>query len=951
MTVSTGRASRASVSIAVALALACAATARAQAANQHQGKKTDAQNATQRTASDTLHEVIVRGIVGSIENSLLAQKNSDELIEVVSSEDIGKLPDPSIAESLARLPAVMAERGGDGFSDRISIRGLSSQFVGTLVNGNVQATTGENWGVSFNQIPAALVSGATVYLTPNAELIGQGLSGTIDLHTINPLAYGKRSLTLAAHGQYLSHGSLNHGVGVGRAGDRVSATYVDQFWHHTLGLAVGVEHSDTPIQEQTYQNWWWSIDNGPGSANANWGAPFTPGMPAGALAQEGMQLRAKSEMWTRDALLAILDWAPSSDYQSKLDLFYSTVGKTRYLNGLQWSSSPWDGISYANVATTPGSPYPLAASGTISGLKPIMQNEYTHTRYNLMSVSWNNKFKLADRWQATAKFAYSRATESLQDAYAFTGLAPGQTLSTQFNLGTGWGFPSFTPGTSLANSANVVFTDPDNYGYNGRSEFDNQVDRIYAVRLDMMHPLGWIFDDVRFGLYYGDRRKTKNATVNFAFLNGNGSASGSYLNTFSAPISSGALMSPTSLAYGGINGIVNYNVLSALGSQFYMVPSNEQGDWSRNYSVQLKTPTAYLMFDIDTKLFGVPLRGNVGAQLVHTEQSSQALQTTGNAVAGSLTGGATYNTFLPSMNLVAHLPDQNYLRLGIAKEMVYGLIDDLRASASASVGRVTSGPAAGQAVWSGSGGNPGLRPYLADAIDLSWTKYFGRATYLQLDGFDKKLLNYIYDQTVLNYNFSGYTNNNPSLTASSVFGSFSQPQNGTGGKIYGGTVSAGVQFGKLTHWLRGVGVQGNVTRVNSNIPKSTISQIPGAPQSLPGLSRTSGSLTLYYERGGFSARLAEIYRSAYTGSAVALFDQIGYTRVLAYKEADLQLDYAFHRGAVKGLTVLFDVSNLTNAPYRTEQVSGLPNGVSVTMPLEYDTWGRTFSFGFRYAFW
>ena len=938
--------------MAVALALACAATARAHAADQSPVSAKSTQNSTAAQPSNTmLHEIVVSGIVGSIENSLLAQKSSDELIEVVSAEDIGKLPDPSIAESLARLPAVMAERGGDGFSDRISIRGLSSQFVGTLVNGNVQATTGENWGVSFNQIPAALVSGATVYLTPNAALIGQGLSGTIDLHTLNPLAYGKRSLTLAAHGEYLSHDSLNHGVGVGRAGDRVSATYIDQFWHHTLGLAVGVEHSDTPIQEQTYQNWWWSIDNGPGSANANWGAPYTAGMPAGALAQEGMQLRAKSEMWTRDALLAILDWAPSSDYHSKLDVFYSTVGKTRYLNGLQWSSSPWDGISYANVATTPGGTYPLASSGTLMGLKPIMQNEYTHTRYNLMSVSWTNDFKLADHWKATAKFAYSRATESLHDAYAFTGLAPGQTLSTQFNLGTGWGFPGFTPGTSLANPANVVFTDPDNYGYNGRSEYDDQVDRIYAARLDVMHPLGWIFDDVRFGLYYGDRRKTKHANVYFAFLNGNGSASGSYRNTYSAPIGAGSLLPSTSLAYGGIGGIVNYNVLSALNSQFYSVPANEQGDWSRNYTVQLKTPTAYLMFDIDTHLFGIPLRGNLGVQMVHTEQSSQALQTTGNAVAGSLTGGATYNTVLPSLNLVAHLPDENYLRLGVAKEMVYGLIDDLRASASASVGRVTNGPAAGQALWSGSGGNPQLRPYLADAIDLSWTKYFGRATYLQLDGFDKKLLNYIYDQTVLNYNFSGYTNNNPSLTATSVYGSFSQPQNGTGGKIYGGTISAGLQLGKLTRWLRGLGVQGNVTRVNSNIPKSTISQIPGAPQSLPGLSRTSGSLTVYYERGGFSARLAEIYRSAYTGSAVALFDQIGYTRVLAYKEADLQLDYAFHTGTVKGLTVLFDVSNLTNAPYRTEQVSGLPNGVSVKMPLEYDTWGRTFSLGFRYALW
>lgn len=946
------RATRASISIAVAMALACTARAQGVGAPEHHILSTAAAKHTHAAASAALHAVVISGIVGSIESSLQAQKMSNELVEVISAEDIGKLPDPSIAESLARLPGVMAERGGDGFADQISIRGLSSQFVGTLVNGNVQATTGENWGVSFDQIPASLVSGATVYLTPNAALIGQGLSGTIDLHTLNPLAYRKSSLTLAAHGEYLTHGNLNGGDGIGRAGDRVSATYVGQFWHHTLGVAIGLEHSDEPIQEETYQSWWWSIDEGPGSINTIWGGPPTPGMPNGVLSQEGMQLRAKSDMWTRNAVLAIVQWAPSRDYHSKLNFFYSTVGKTRNINGLQWASSPYNNISYANVGTTPGSQYPLASSGTILGLLPIMQNEYTHIRYDLSSLSWDNVIRLPDEWQATVKLAYSRATESLRDAYAFTGLPPGQALSTQFNIGSGWGFPNFTPGTSLANPANVVFTDPDNYGYNGRVEQDSQIDRIYAARLDLMHPLDWkIFDAVRFGFYDMNRRKTKHANVWFAFLNGNGSTSGTYQNNFSAPINPSLLLPPTSLAYGGVGNIVNYNVLGALNSEFYQVFSNEAGDWNRNYTVTLQTPTAYAMLDIDSRFLGVHLRGNAGVQVVRTQQSSQAVQTAGNAVAGVLRGGATYDTVLPSLNLVAHLPDQNFLRLGVGREMVYGLIDDLKVSASASVGRVTSGPGAGQALWSGSGGNPELRPYLADAYDLSWSKYIGKTTYIQLDGFYKDLLNYIYQQTILNYNFSGYTNTNPSLTASSDIGSFSEPENGAGGSIYGGTISAGVGLGHFTHWLRGLGIQASFTRANSNIPKSTISQIPGAPQTLPGLSRNSGSIMLYYDRGPFSADLGEIYRSSYTGSAVALFDQIGYTKVLAYKDANFQASYAFQSGMARGLTLLLDVSNLTNSPYRTVQVSSVPSGVNTKMPLEYNTWGRTITLGFRYKVW
>ena len=966
------------VSMAVSLALASAAglaqaapagtadtsPAPAQSDATQQQKATVRKTAASRKAAastmpeaaGSLQEIVITGITGSIENSLQAEKLSNEIVEVVSAEDIGKLPSPSIAESLARLPSVMAERGNDGFSDKISIRGLSPDFVGTLVNGRVQATTGENWGVDFNQIPAELVSGATVYLTPNAQLIGQGLAGTVDVHTIDPLKYNTHKLTVSANGSYLSNPTLVHGADIGRLGNQASGTFIDQFLDHTLGVAIGVEHSDTPIQEQTYQNWWWSLDEGSGGIESNWGGPHVNGIPDNVLTQEGMQLRASTEKWSRNALIGIFELAPSDSFDSKLNLFYSTVGQNRYIDGLQWSSSPWDNISYSNVTarTFPGLPYPLATSGTLVGLKPIMQNEYTHTRFNLMSAGWTNDIRLAGDWRVNTDVSYSRATESLNDAYAFTGLPGGGTLDSQFSIGNGWGFPNLTPSASLGDPANIAFTDPDGYGYNGRVEQDYQIDRVLAARIDVSHPLGWIFSAGHIGVYDADRKKTKSANVWFAFLNGNGDGLGSsaYDNNFSAPLAANELWPGTNISYGGVGNIVGYNVLGALASQFYKVPENGTGDWDRNYSVQLKTPTAYLMADIDTDLLGVQLRGNVGAQMVRTEQSSVAVQTNGNVVLGTLRGGLTYNNFLPSLNLVAQLPGDNYLRLGVAKEMVYGRIDDIRASAEAFVSKQTTGPATGQALWSGDGGNPQLRPYLAVGYDIGWTKYFGNsATYLQLNGFQKKLLNYIYDQTVLNYNFAGYTNPDPTLTPSSNIGSFSEPENGTGGKLYGGTIAGGISLGQLVHFVRGLGVEGSVTRINSNIPTSTISQIPGGPQTLPGLSRDSGSLTVYYERGGFSTRLAEIYRSSYTGEAVALFDQLGYTKVLAYKEADFQANYAFQSGAFKGLTLLLDVSNLTNESFRSEQVSGLPNNVVVPMPLEFDKWGRTYSVGFRYSVW
>ncbi len=903
---------------------------------------------TAKPPVSNLNAVVVTGIRGSIESSLQIKEDSDEIVEAITSEDIGKLPDASIAASLSRLPGLATQRGSDGLANKISIRGLSSDFVGTTLNGREEASTGENRGVDFNQYPAELISGVTVYKTPDATLIGQGLSGTINLHTIKPLDYHKMEVAANVRGQRTSNGALNPGVGVGNTGHRASFSYIDQFFHHTLGVAVGFAQLDATVQQKQYQSWWWAVDNGSAGANTNWGAPYTPGMPDNVISQEGMQLRSRSEHQLRNSLMAVVQWDPSDDYSSTLDVFYSTFNKKAYTNGLQWSSTPWDNISYANVQTRPGEPYPLAISGTINGLKPILQNDYNQEHDKLFSAGWKNEFKLPGAWSATADLSYSSARVKLHDAYLFSGLPNGGVTSTNFTLPSNFGFPSFDSSVNFTDPSAVLFTDPSNYGYNGRSEFDHQKDEIKAIRLDFTHELGWIFDSVDIGFDYSDRKKTKQADVYFAWLNGNGSTSATYNHNYSAPIGSSSLYNPSSLAYGGIPGIINYNVLGALSNQFYLTLANGQNDWNRNYSVEEKVPLGYMMFNIDTMMKNVPIRGNVGVQFVHTSQSSVAIQTNGNNNVGMLRGGTSYNNVLPSLNLVADLGNRQYLRFGLAKEMVRGRIDDEKVSSSAGVSQIQTGPAAGRVLWSGSGGNPKLKPYVAVGTDLAWDKYFGKASYVGVDLFNKNLLNYIYTQTVVNYDFSGYTNTNPTLTPTSNIGSFTTPQNGTGGRIQGVELSGAMEGGLLANALDGFGAQANFSLTNSAIPQSTISSIPGGPKTLPGLSRKVANLTLYYEKGGFSVRVAERYRSSYTGEAVALFDQIGYTRIMSNKETDFQAGYNFPTGKLKGLSLLLQVSNLTDTPFRSQQISGLPNGVKVGRPLEYDTWGRTVLFGVNY---
>ncbi|HNV79760.1 MAG TPA: TonB-dependent receptor plug domain-containing protein, partial [Thermomonas sp.] len=244
---------------ASALALACSAVLAFSAqAQQVEPAKTPPQE-----SAKNLDKVVVVGIRSSIATSVEAKNESTSIVEVVSAEDIGKLPDISIADSISRLPGLTMQRL-DGRGQVIHIRGMSEQFAGTLLNGREQVSTGDSRGVEFDQYPAELINSVTVYKTPDASLIGQGLSGTVNMQTVRPLDFKERKVVLGVQGDHNSFGELT--AGGKDTGYRVSASYIDQFANDTVGLAVGVARLNAPFQEKHYKSWWW--------ANTTlWGAP------------------------------------------------------------------------------------------------------------------------------------------------------------------------------------------------------------------------------------------------------------------------------------------------------------------------------------------------------------------------------------------------------------------------------------------------------------------------------------------------------------------------------------------------------------------------------------------------------------------------------------------------------------------------------------------------------
>jgi iron complex outermembrane recepter protein len=162
---------------------ASAATAAAQPA---QPSDTSANPTPQ---ADQGGSIVVTGFRASLQSAINKKKKSDQIVESVSAEDIGKLPDASIGEAIARLPGLAAQTL-NGRAEYLSIRGLGPDFSTTLLNGREQTSTGDNRAVEYDQYPSEIINQVNIYKTPIASVIGQGIAGTVDLRTMRPLEFG-----------------------------------------------------------------------------------------------------------------------------------------------------------------------------------------------------------------------------------------------------------------------------------------------------------------------------------------------------------------------------------------------------------------------------------------------------------------------------------------------------------------------------------------------------------------------------------------------------------------------------------------------------------------------------------------------------------------------------------------------------------------------------------------
>lgn len=855
--------------------------------------------------------IVVSGFRASLENAVNEKKNNDQIVESVSAEDIGKLPDASIGESIARLPGVTSQRL-NGRSNNISIRGFGPDFSQTLLNGREQTSTGDNRAVEFDQYPSEIVSQVVVFKSPTASLVGQGLVGTIDIRTVRPLDYGKSVLAVGARGTYADLGALN--AGSKKYGYRANATFIDQFADDTIGIALSASYVDEPYQLQEFNAW--------GYAGA--GTAASPAVIGGSKSY------VTSTQLKRLGLNGTLQYQASDTVRMTLDAFYSHFDDDQSKRGIELPL----GFSSSPTATTVQDGF--VTSGTFNNVEGVVRNDIFQRKADLYSFGYNAEYNGDDGWKAFIDLGFSKTdrNELSIESYSGTGFGGGVGARDTIGFVSGPSGTVFDPTLDYSNTAFIRLTDP--LGWGGgvvpqAGYYNNRIveDELKQYRVGVEKEVEGFFSAIKFGMNYTDRDKSLTPDEFLVRLRG---------GALELPIPTDALLRPTNLGYLGLGPIVSYDARGLIADGTLVLDRNTSQDIpAKAFRITEDLMTAYVQADIEQEIGSSILTGNIGVQAIHTDQGSSGIRFVGG-VAGPAKDGASYWDILPSLNLSMRFASDFVIRVAASREVQRPRLDDLRVALSYGLEQTNANncPVALPCL-SGSGGNPQLRPYRANAFDLNFEKYFGQSGLVSLQFFYKDIKSYI-DKTRLPFDYTGLplpTGLPPATLIGSVDASF----NTGGGSLYGGELAVTLPFSNFSSALDGFGITGGI-----GYTKTKVKDAQGNVDQIPGYSKWVANGTAYFEKWGFNARGSVRYRSTFLGDFTGFGGSPTRRTALAEMIVDGQIGYDFQEGsALQGLSLYLQGQNLTDERFASV-------GASRNQVIDYQIYGRRFLAGFTFKF-
>jgi len=811
-------------------------------------------------------DIVVTGIRASIARASDIKRNSNQIVDAISAEDLGKLPDTNIAEGLQRITGVQIQRSG-GEGNAFQIRGANENL--TLVNGREVAPDADTGAtpnpvrqVNLFNYPSELFSEVLVYKSPSASLIEGGVGGTVDLRMPDPLRAPERIVASAQVGQLSLQDKKAYGGNF-----LLSRRLTDN-----LGIVLGATYFKREVTTDAYSGSGYSLVN---TLDVTGDAVADPNVVVPLNMSYNRELNVRGRL-TVNGLIA---WEPSDTMRGYIDASWikQTNDRKRSFNSFNFSTAQSPSPAAAATTQREDDGTTTVLAGTFRNVVNSIDAQNQNDDRNLFSVAAGAEWKPSDRitvkgeagrsWSHVNQFANILATQGFTNSVVAFDIRP---KVPNVRLISGGSITD--PATYRAAVVNVRNTRYDPTLTQARLDFDYDLDgfldkiaiggrltraffdaKVLNNRYATTFPIGTNIPITRFPEYVQLRTLDN-------FLGGAGTGLPTSFIVSSVPAGPDA----------------GYEFLRKFGDNGPLKAIPES-----NYTILEKTKAAYVQLDFGGEQSGLPISGNAGVRYVRTELTSR-----GNAVGnnGSITPIAyqnNYGDWLPSFNIKWDVAKSLVLRGSVAKVVARPAITALTAGTniSFSIGALNTA----------TSGQPLLKPFRATQYDLGMEYYFDGGGYISGALFYKDIKSYVTQTSIANVTLPGFPGQTFILTA---------PSNGPGGRSQGFELGVQRSFGFITDALRDFGVIANYTFVDSKRRGSSL--------QIENTSRHSYNVIGYFESGPFQARAAYNWRSS---------QYLGLTRGFdIYADARGQLDASMSLDVSKGISLTLEGSNLLESP-------------------------------------
>lgn len=889
--------------------------------------------------NDTDVEVIqVKGLRSSVISAQETKMASNKIMDGISADDIGALPDRSVTETLQRVAGVAIDRymslgDPEHFSvegNGVIVRGLTQ--VRSELNGRGTFSANGGRTLSFGDVPPELLNAVNVYKSPSADQIEGGLAGTIDLETRLPFHSDTQQISFDL--------TANYGDVIKETKPAYSFLYSNTFDTDAgkFGFLFDIAKSELSTRNDSmYVRPFFYRDDINGYEGT------TVYVPRGA------DWRTMYFDRERTGAYAAVQYAPDEKSEFTLTYFASDYD-------MQWSE---DAIFVDNwpygVQVEPGAQF--SASGVLESGR-LVQDGGVPMGADVRSAVQNAKTE-----DVALRYRYVNENiiiESSLQRVTSTSVGIDNTVATQISVP----YIDIDLTGSLPNvtSDAAYLSDPANYVWS--FAMDNRYDResdMTAVDVDFTYLIeGNFIEAVRVGARYSDT-SADNADTGYNWSplapnwlqasiiggqeNITPNAEDLNLNTFDN-FFGGDVPSPANVYAPNASFTLGYPAsFQALQDMFTYADGSAWAYWSQrdlntdqyNNDQSEKTTAAYVMLDFFTDTLGKPVSGNIGVRYVKTENTAHGhVQYPFNPLFGDgaytdLSAEHDYSNWLPSLNVKVELTDQVLLRFAAAKAMARPNFADLGANITLNADLTSEGEASQNAgnppsiddyqLTLDSTQNPYLDPMESTQFDVSLEWYYAEDSSVYGALFTKDISGYQVPQ-VSQAEFGGFTYDTR------------WPVSSADAEITGIELSVNHFFSSLPAPFDGLGLQMNYTYIDSSIdadPASAPADTDGSgygPMPFRGLSKNAVNVVLMYEKGPISARLAYNWRDEFLMSTNAngfsgTENDITYGLPL-YNAATAYMDGSITYRINDNLSVVLQANNLNDAVTKNEMKQNGP---------------------------